>query len=223
MSASVSKAEIRREFLIKREGMEREEVHIKSRAIFENLINCKVYQQSSGLFTYVSFGNEPDTYAVIRLALDAGKKVYVPCWSRGCGMKAVRIEDIKELAPKGSMGIPQPVYHEDKEASAGDIDLIIAPGLAFDRSLNRIGFGAGYYDGYLKSAEGFKLALCYEWQVVSRLETESHDVPMDALVTEKRIYSADSRLRRADGEDNCRGIQEQEDRGARGGRYTPHT
>ncbi len=68
-----------------------------------------------------------------------------------------------------------------------DIDCWIVPGVAFDVKGYRIGFGGGYYDRILKDAVGLKIGVGYEWQVLSDLPHEGHDIPCDWVVTENRI------------------------------------
>ena len=68
-----------------------------------------------------------------------------------------------------------------------NIDVIIVPGLAFDQSGNRLGFGSGYYDKFLNSQSiEYKIALAFDFQVVDKIDIIEHDVPMDLIITENR-------------------------------------
>jgi len=71
------------------------------------------------------------------------------------------------------------------------IDLVLVPGLAFDKSGARIGFGLGCYDDFLKLTIGKKAGLCFEQQLFDRLPKESKDVPMDVIITEQRVISVE--------------------------------
>jgi 5-formyltetrahydrofolate cyclo-ligase len=67
------------------------------------------------------------------------------------------------------------------------IDVALVPGLAFDETGNRLGRGMGYFDRILQDLRGVKIALAYDFQVLSEVPTEAHDTPMDFIVTEKRL------------------------------------
>jgi len=71
-----------------------------------------------------------------------------------------------------------------------EIDLVIVPGVVFDKNLNRIGFGKGYYDKILNRLKpsAKKVALAHDFQVLEDIPAEEHDVKMDMIITEKNIY-----------------------------------
>ena len=68
------------------------------------------------------------------------------------------------------------------------IDLVVVPGIAFDRRGHRIGFGGGYYDRFLADLQAVKLGLCYDDLVLQEIPNESHDVPMDIVVAQTATY-----------------------------------
>ena len=67
------------------------------------------------------------------------------------------------------------------------IDLFLVPGVAFDKSGNRLGYGKGYYDQLLHNTTGLKIGICFDCQVVDAIPNETHDIKMDIIVTESRI------------------------------------
>ena len=75
--------------------------------------------------------------------------------------------------------------------------VILVPGLAFDRNGGRMGFGKGYYDRLLESSNAVKIGLCYDFQILEKIPTESHDVPMNFVITEKEILLKSSVFRYA--------------------------
>ena len=84
-------------------------------------------------------------------------------------------------------------YYEPKSISPvniEEIELVIVPGVVFDKNLNRIGFGKGYYDKILNKLKpsAKKLAVAHEFQVLEIIPAEEHDVKMDMIITEKNIY-----------------------------------
>ena len=87
------------------------------------------------------------------------------------------------------------VYHPtiDPYDNERNIDLIIIPGIIFDKHLTRHGRGTGYYDQYLEKINSIKCAIAYDFQVIKDgvLDRQEHDVPMDMIITEKMIYKKD--------------------------------
>ena len=67
-------------------------------------------------------------------------------------------------------------------------DLVIVPGVAFDRQGGRLGYGKGYYDRFLDQSHAFRLALAFDFQLLETVPTEIHDVPMDGILTENGFY-----------------------------------
>ena len=88
---------------------------------------------------------------------------------------------------KGAFGIWEP-KPDGEEAVEGAIDLIIVPGVAFDRQCHRLGRGRGFYDRLLSSLDVPKVGICFDFQLVPSVPVESFDYPMDHVVTETKIY-----------------------------------
>ena len=93
---------------------------------------------------------------------------------------------------KGAYGILEP--KTVRKADENNIDVILVPGLAFDRNGGRMGFGKGYYDRLLESSKAVKIGLCYDFQILEKIPTESHDVPMNFVITEKEILEESVRI-----------------------------
>jgi 5-formyltetrahydrofolate cyclo-ligase len=90
----------------------------------------------------------------------------------------------------GSYGILEPRADSVKEISINEIDLIIVPGVGFDESGYRIGHGKGYYDNLLKiSKSAMYIGLAFEFQIVKKIPIESHDLPVNIIITENRIIN----------------------------------
>jgi len=138
---------------------------------------------------YASFRSEVETLSLIRESLAMGKKVLLPKVDRANhALTLYEIKDLKELAP-GYMGIPEPDLADERLVGIGDIDIAVIPGAGFDLSGNRLGYGAGYYDGLL--SRGSRripiIALAYEEQLVDSIPAEKHDVRVTIIVTDKRV------------------------------------
>lgn len=154
-------------------------------AIFYKVINSEAYKKASVIFIYVSFGAEVDTHRIINQSLEDNKTVCVPkVINRAEGMKAVEIASVSELK-ESKLGILEPV-DISKEIMPGDINLAIIPGLAFDRSGGRIGYGAGYYDRFLLNLnpKASKIGIAYKLQIIESVPMDKTDVYIDQVITE---------------------------------------
>ncbi len=85
------------------------------------------------------------------------------------------------------VSVIMPVYNGENIASLDSIELVIVPGIVFDIKGYRVGHGLGYYDKFLKKTNAKKIGLAFEFQVVSEISYEEHDIKMDKIVTEDRI------------------------------------
>lgn len=180
----MDKNELRKNIMALRNSMNMEEKASQDSRIFKNVVSSKYYNEATILMVYVSFGLEVDTKCIIEHALENNKIVCVPkIINKREGMKAIRIESLDELI-KNKFGILEPVNFQ-KEVCAKDIDLFLVPGLAFDNLGGRIGYGAGYYDRFLKEAKdkSFKIGLAYNFQVIEKVPMMENDVYLDAIIT----------------------------------------
>ena len=117
---------------------------------------------------------------MLEQAIRDGKRVAVPkCYDRD--MKFIYISDFeKEVAP-GYANIPEPIA--DEPVADDKTALVLMPGLAFDPQGHRIGYGGGFYDKFLAQEPNHPtLALCYEFQMLPKLETEEFDIPVDVVL-----------------------------------------
>ena len=177
---------IRKQMKQLRADMTRTERFEKSMQIFEKLITVPEFKRADRIYTYVSMDNEIDTIMLIDYSLSIENRVFVPRVS-GKDMEFYEISDISELSP-GYMGIYEPDIN-GKEPDYSRTGFMCMPGLAFDRSYNRIGYGGGFYDRYL-SVENklYKAALAYEAQLLESIPAQDGDVRPDMIVTEESIY-----------------------------------
>ena len=185
-----SKESIRLENKKKRDNMDSLIKEKLDQKIYENLIKSNAYVNSNLIFIYVSMKNEVDTHRIIKWSIENGKKVCVPkVISKKDGMEAVLIESFSDLAP-GQYGIFEP--KEDKVVvNPEDVDLVITPGLAFDMSGGRLGYGGGFYDRFLKYTSKYciKAGVAYSFQLENKIPTGSEDIPVDIIVTENKIIA----------------------------------
>ena len=161
------------------------EIERRSYLLASALFETEEYKNIDTLYVYLSYNQEVMTEPIIERALADGKRVAVPkTFSAGTAdkwMEFIYITDETEYEIK--KGIQEPVDGETADADA----LVIVPGLAFGRDMNRIGYGGGFYDRYFASHKDrnfSKVALCYDFQVFDTIDAEEHDEKIDVLIYE---------------------------------------
>jgi 5-formyltetrahydrofolate cyclo-ligase len=188
---SEAKRSLRREKLRWRGSLSAEEARLKSERIAGALKALPEYASARTILFYVSAKpNEVDTHCLIREALSSGVRVLVPVTDFDHNTLTIsELKDMGELAP-ARFGLLEPKPGSLRPVNPNEADVIIVPGVAFDRECRRLGFGGGYYDRLLSRAHGAAIALSYEGQLVDKVPTDSNDAPADILVTESRVYRA---------------------------------
>ena len=183
-----SKSKIRKRILNVRNNMSKEDVKKNSNAIMDKITSLDIYKHSKVVFIYMDFKNEVITSNLIKRMLSEKKRVVIP-YTDSINTVLIPSEITKESDLKqNSFG-----YYEPKSilpVNIEEIDLVIVPGVVFDKNLNRIGFGKGYYDKILNRLKpsAKKVALAHDFQVLEDIPAEEHDVKMDMIITEKNIY-----------------------------------
>lgn len=179
------KEEIRLQMRASRRNLTKDEVIKHSDEIYKNLFSLDCISDAHSVCIFLSAFKEPDTNGIIKKLLGEGKKIVVPVTDEGnCTLTLSYIDNTDDLI-KGAYGICEP--KTVKMADINDIDIVLVPGLAFDRCGGRMGFGKGYYDRLLSESEAVKIGLCYDFQLMDKIPTQMHDVPMDFIITEKEI------------------------------------
>jgi len=176
----MNKKEIRQNILEKRRQLSLEEVFERSEIIINKLKSMQEFQQSHKIMVYVSFDNEVYTHGLINELLAGGKKIFVP-YLENNEMHCSFIDSFDEFI-EGHYGILEPKIIRNFPSQ--DLDVIIAPGVAFDKNNNRIGYGAGYYDWFFKKTTCLKIALAYNFQVVEEINTDPYDVFLDKIISD---------------------------------------
>ncbi len=186
----VCKERLRKRVLAARMGLDRGRAKVSGQAILDRVLGLEAYRQAQLVHTYVSSKeNEVDTRALIGACFAHGKRVAVPVVMPGTKTLAHALIDGLDQLVVGPWGLAQP----DPAAATwlpaeARIDLVVVPGLAFDRRGQRIGWGGGYYDRFLAQVQAVKVGLCYNALVLDCIPGEPHDVPVDLVVAETAIY-----------------------------------
>lgn len=161
-----------------------------AKKIGEHLVAMPVYRSATYLFIYAAYRSEVATKAIIAAAIQGGKRVAVPRLTDKKGiMEAVPIAAVHLLQP-GTFNIPEPPATL-KATDDLQFDLILIPGLAFDKYGHRLGYGGGYYDRFLAqpNCTGYRLGVGYAAQLTDRLPVASYDQPLDGLLTENGLLT----------------------------------
>ncbi len=184
---SPSKNELRKIFLARRDALPASTRERLSALITERLLNWPPFKQAQRLLLYASFKSEVDTYPLIKKALALEKEVYLPkTYFRPKRLRLFRLYTLGELRP-GAFGIPEPP-ETNPELSPEKLELIVVPGVAFDRRGGRLGYGGGFYDRlFVEAKKARRVALAFSCQLTETLPLEPHDVLMHALITEKEL------------------------------------
>lgn len=150
----------------------------------ENLFQSKEWQEAERVGVTLAQGFEWNTLGIVERAWQEGKQVCAPkCIPQQKAMIFYDFTNLEQLE-KGFHNLVEPKPEETKEVSKTSIDLILVPGLIFDKKGYRIGFGGGYYDRFLKDFSKHTIALIYSKQVRTGLPIESFDVPVRKIITE---------------------------------------
>lgn len=188
-----SKGAIRKLFISKREGLTSVEKREKSLLIANRLLNVDEFKKAEICLLYASFRNEVDTYNLIPLILKKEKRLAFPIIDqKSKGLLLCEIKNGLEDLITSTYGIKEPKLEKGRLLSIDEIDLFLVPGVAFDLSGTRLGFGGGYYDRLLAKAQKKPiLALAFEIQITSNLPCEPFDIKMKKIITESRVIDCE--------------------------------
>lgn len=187
-----NKKDLRKRILSIRNNMKDEESAEKSAVIMEKLTAMDIYKDSKVVFVYMDFNHEVETMNLIKKMLLEKKKVVIPYTDTvNTVIIPSELKSIEDDLVKCKFGYYEPAGDKIKTVKPEEFDLVVVPGVVFDKNLNRIGFGKGYYDRILgRLKEGARaVAVAYDFQVLDEVPSEEHDVKMDMIITEKNIYT----------------------------------
>jgi len=182
----VEKKLLRQQAQKRRESLNWLEVQGKSHEITQRVLLLPEYKKARVVMVYLAINNEVDTHAIILNAWQQKKKVLIPvCQPASKTLMLSELRSLDELIP-GTWGIPEPKKEYLRLTEPQETELAIIPGLAFDIHGTRLGYGAGYFDRFLPNlpANCPKVAITYELSLTEYLPRESHDIPMDYIITE---------------------------------------
>ena len=175
----MDKKELRRTIRERKRAMTEEEIVSRSEKLGQLFAQSDAYKAAKTIYGYLPYNQEVRTVPMLEQALKDGKRVAVPK-VYGDEMKFLYLDDLSKVE-KGYAGIPEPIA--DGPVADDKTALVLMPGLAFDPQGHRIGYGGGFYDKFLAAEPDHPtLALCYEFQMLPKLDTEEHDIPVDTVL-----------------------------------------
>jgi len=182
MTNALKKEEIRAELINRRKRFS-EKKDAFDEAIFNKIISDKGFIKSKTVLTYVSTEIEVDTLRIIEYCFNNSKTVAVPrCVDNSNKMVFYIIDSLKDLE-KGSFNLLEPKPYCSEINSFEDA-VCIVPGLAFDYSGNRIGYGKGFYDRFLTENNIYSIGICYSCFIEEKLPVDFYDKPVNRVIAD---------------------------------------
>ncbi len=206
--------------LLKRRSQREEEILAKSRDIEEKIFSLEEFEAAGPVMFYLAKDDEVRTEGMVRKAFETGKKIIVPSLrpipptpfnkenlnppcspfnKGGWGIKGGKeiipslLLDYENEIEEGMFGIMEPKVEFIRTFPIEEIDIVLVPGIAFDESGGRIGFGGGFYDEFLAKlpSETKRWGLAFEFQILEKLPLTERDVSVGRIITEERVISCE--------------------------------
>ena len=159
------------------------------------LERLSIFRQARGVHCFIGLPDEVDTGPIFTLCRALGKETFVPIQVPGKNLLDVAPWRPGDPLSPGPFSVLEPPPGDGTPVDRSGIDLVLAPGLAFDRHGGRLGYGRGYYDGFLAAmaAEGFHpfvIGLAFSFQIVEEVPMGSRDFPINGVLTETEFFGA---------------------------------
>ena len=182
----INKEELRKKYLEVRKDLPHKEE--KSKTIITKIIKTKEYQEARVIALYKSLSSEVNLDDLINYAIEHNKKIVLPK-VEGSDLFFYVIGIDEELV-KSNFGILEPISNQEKLVDKKQIDLVIVPGICFDKERNRLGFGKGFHDRYLAKSNVYKIGVGFNCQLLTDdiLPVNQFDIKMDKVITEEKEY-----------------------------------
>lgn len=181
----ILKSKIRKNLLKKRLSLVRKEIDFCNKKIVQKLAKMVEFKKAKIILAYHPIHNEID----ITPLMQKTKKIFAlpRICAKSNRLHCHQVSDLKTLKT-GKFNIKEPSTKHPVIAR-NKIDLVLTPGIAFDKNGHRIGYGKGYFDKLFKtlSTDCIKIALAYDFQIVENIPVEKHDQKVHIIITEKRI------------------------------------
>jgi 5-formyltetrahydrofolate cyclo-ligase len=186
----VLKRLLRKEMIKERNTLSPVQIAGKSAVIVDRLLMLDEYIDARCIMVYLDCRSEVQTGGLVVRALADGKRVAVPVTdTANRSLTPSLITDFPCSLQPGPWGIPEPKSQAVRPLDPAMLDIIIVPGIGFDKSGHRIGYGYGYYDRFLRRTgqEAIYIGLAFELQLRPNAYPGPHDVPVHYILTEERL------------------------------------
>lgn len=180
MTINEQKKQIRKDIRLQKSTFSLEDKKNKSAVVLQKLEAMHEFSKSSTVMLYWSMDDEVHTHDFI--VKHAGSKRIILPSVNGDELELKEYKGNDNLIAGEGYGILEPegsVFECPEE-----IDLIVVPGVAFDRKKNRMGRGRGYYDKFLQLSKAYKVGVCFDFQLLDEVPTDQHDILMDIVISE---------------------------------------
>lgn len=185
-----NKEDLRKKYLNQRAQISNKKINSWSKKINEKLLNLKELSSARKIMAYASMRKEIKTFELMEELLDQGFLLYLPYTRQDIiDLGVSKIENLDTDLKEGVYGVQEPIKKLRGQEIPSDLDIIIVPGACYTEKGYRIGYGGGYYDSFLSkhANEALKIGFCYSEFIVDSIPVEDHDVPVDIIITEKKI------------------------------------
>lgn len=175
----MDKDTLRKKIIKERLSLTNQEILIKSRIICQKIINSAEYKSSKVVYMYYAVNNEVSLRMIYD---DCSKSKKIMAFPKVVGDNIIFcVAESENDFQIGKYNIPEPKSNE----KAPDADLILVPGVAFSKDCMRIGYGGGFYDRFLSDNTVHSIGVCYDFQVLDYIPTQSHDERMDEIICDE--------------------------------------
>jgi 5-formyltetrahydrofolate cyclo-ligase len=177
----LTKEQIRTKIIAQLKSQKEDKRGRKSRVIQNKLFRTQVFRKAKTVMFYVSFDGEVKTRDMIKMAKKLGKIVAVPVCVKNRIMRPCLFTDNPRMV-RGSYGVREPAIK--RFVKIKNLDLVIVPGVAFDKKGGRLGRGKGCYDYFLRKLEPDipSIGLAYDFQILPCLPATKNDVSVNRVI-----------------------------------------
>ncbi|QUH18732.1 5-formyltetrahydrofolate cyclo-ligase [Alkaliphilus sp. B6464] len=184
------KKEIRKNILQGKDTFSNKMVREKSLAMMDTLSKIDFYKNANNVMLYISFGKEVTMKPIIDDLQNREKRVFIPVTVPAT--KALIVSELKSYEDDlvvGHFGIMESKEEALRPVEPSILDLVIVPGVAFDKNGYRIGYGGGYYDRFLPRLpeKTTTISLAFEMQLIDKVPTSQYDLPVQYIITEEQF------------------------------------
>lgn len=163
------------------------ELAMQSQRCAERFVSMPEFKNAETILAYMAMPRECDPAFIVSCARKMKIRIAFPLCVEGNRIKLC-VPQNESAFNIGAYGIIEPDENRSEILSPDDLDIIVVPGLAFDKNCNRLGRGAGYYDRLLAESRAFKAGFGFDMQLLPSVFTEAHDQKLDCVVTPSALY-----------------------------------